>query len=190
MAGLRDRVKPLDDRLRVRVRAALCDAIEYAAQLCDVPLALVALMDRGTVWFTALARMEEDETSRCGQLCMQSIMRQEPLVVDDTLLDERFATNPLVVRAPAIRFFAGFPILAEGQQAIGSLNVLDLRPRQLTDEQVRGLQTLGRLLAVQLDILRSAVSEADLEDEVLGSSEPGGSWARAPDADRRGGSGM
>jgi GAF domain-containing protein len=120
-----------------------------AAALFDVPIALVSLIDRDRQWFKSCHGLTEVGTSREVSFCAHAILRQEAMIVPDTLRDYRFADNPLVVDKPNIRFYAGFPIEAFGSP-IGTLCIVDRRPHQLNQSEIRLLADLAELVREEL----------------------------------------
>jgi phosphoribosyl 1,2-cyclic phosphodiesterase/CheY-like chemotaxis protein len=121
-----------------------------AAALFDVPVALVTLVDEDRQWFKSCVGTNECETSREVSFCAHALKQHEVMVVPDALADPRFADNPIVVGGPRIRFYAGAPLHILGGHCIGTLCIIDHRPRQLTDEERRLLEDLGKLVEKEL----------------------------------------
>jgi phosphoribosyl 1,2-cyclic phosphodiesterase/GAF domain-containing protein len=120
-----------------------------ARRLFDVPIALVSLVDTDRQWFKSRQGIDVSETPREASFCAHAILDEQPFVVSDALRDPRFADNPFVAGAPRIRFYAGRPVRVGGQR-VGTLCVSDLRPRQLSAEDVRALDDLGVLVEQEL----------------------------------------
>jgi phosphoribosyl 1,2-cyclic phosphodiesterase/DNA-binding response OmpR family regulator len=122
-----------------------------AAALFDVPVALVTLVDRETQWIKASCGLPElRQTSREVSFCAHLLCRHGPMIVPDTLLDDRFADNPVVSAAPRIRFYAGVPLTTEDGMCVGSLCLVDSRPRQLDDGELKLLTALGERVQQEL----------------------------------------
>jgi phosphoribosyl 1,2-cyclic phosphodiesterase/CheY-like chemotaxis protein len=122
-----------------------------AAALFDVPIALVTLVDRERQWIKSSCGLPElRHTSREASFCAHVIAERAPIIVPDTLLDERFAENPMVTGAPRIRFYAGFPLNLPDGSCAGSLCLIDHRPRQLDEAGIRLLATLGERVQHEL----------------------------------------
>ena len=88
------------------------------------------------------------ETSRDAAFCAHVVYNREPMIVPDTFQDKRFADNPLVINEPRIRFYAGCPLILDDGACIGTLCVIDTRPRPLEVCDVARLRDLADL-AVQ-----------------------------------------
>ncbi|MBD8683693.1 sensor domain-containing diguanylate cyclase [Pseudomonas sp. CFBP 13719] len=109
-----------------------------ARRLFDVPIALVSLVDSDRQWFKSCQGMAATETSRDVSFCAHAILSDQILMVPDAGSDERFHDNPLVTGEPKIRFYAGCPLKVGNGSNVGTLCLLDTRPRVL-DAEERGL---------------------------------------------------
>lgn len=135
-----------------------------ASQLFDVPMALVSLVDEDRQWFKSEVGMAVRETCREDAFCDHTIRQQDVMVVPDTLADARFVHNNLVTGAPHLRFYAGAPLRLRNGHALGSLCVLDTRPRTFTAAQQRQLSDLAALVVAQIDL---QCSHARLDEATL-----------------------
>lgn len=117
-----------------------------AAAALDMPIALVTLVDRDRQWFKSHQGFDFSETPRDIGFCSHAILKDEPLIVTDALMDDRFAENPAVVGDPRVRFYAGVPLKAPDGSRVGALCIVDHKPRQLSPAQVRMLQDVARLV--------------------------------------------
>jgi DNA-binding response OmpR family regulator len=120
-----------------------------AASSFKVPVALVSLVDRERQWFKSAYGLDLVETPRETSFCSHAVASREVLIVPDTFQDPRFSDNPLVTQAPRIRFYAGCPIFV-GADCVGTVCVLDHRPRQLDAEALSLLRYLAALVEMEL----------------------------------------
>ena len=115
----------------------------FAAELCEVPVALVSLVEQDRQFFLAKTGLAVCETPRATSFCQHAMLMHDVMVVPDATRDPRFADNPLVTHDPYIRFYAGAPLVDDGMP-LGSLCVIDRTPRAgLSDLQYNGLQVLA-----------------------------------------------
>jgi diguanylate cyclase (GGDEF)-like protein/PAS domain S-box-containing protein len=121
-----------------------------ATRLLDVPIALVSLVDTDRQWFKSAIGLDTTETSREASFCAHAINAPELFEIPDATLDERFVDNPLVTGDPGIRFYAGEPISGPGGHRLGTLCVIDRRPRSFTDEDRQILRDLAGLVDQEL----------------------------------------
>jgi GAF domain-containing protein len=137
-----------------------------ASYICEVPIALISLVDADRQWFKSKVGLEVNETVRNISFCRHTILSYETLVINDALYDERFANNPLVTADPRIRFYAGAPLITPEGHALGSLCVIDRRPRELSTAQKTALEALARQVVSQLELRRVSARLAEALDKI------------------------
>jgi GAF domain-containing protein len=126
------------------------DIVELAAELCDVPVCLFSLVDANRQWFKSCIGLSISETSREISFCSHAILRpEEAMIIPDAREDDRFKNNPLVVDSPHIVFYAGFPVVYQGN-ALGTLCLIDHQPRTLTPLQIKAMKTLANNISQQI----------------------------------------
>lgn len=145
------------DILDTEPEAAFDEVTRLIARICDAPIAVVNLIDEGRQWFKAEVGLGVRETPLETSFCAHALLEQDGMVVPDATQDARFACNPLVTEAPHLRFYAGVLLKTADGLPLGTLCVLDTRPRPegLTALQREALETLGRQVMSQLELRRS-----------------------------------
>lgn len=124
--------------------------VREAAEALGTPVALVSLVDANRQWFKAKFGIDESETPRSVSFCSHAIGSDGPMVVPDARDDRRFADNPLVTGDPNIRFYAGMPLTTPSGWRIGTLCVIDDKPREgLSGDEAATLGALAdRVMAL------------------------------------------
>lgn len=128
------------------------DIVRLVAQICETPMANVSFVDRDRQWFKSVVGLEDRQTPREVAFCGHTILGDKLLVVPDAKADERFFDNPLVIRIPGIRFYAGMPLITPDGYRLGALCAIDSVPRSLTPEQLQALETLSHHVVNLLEL--------------------------------------
>ncbi len=115
-----------------------------AAQILKAPIAMVCFVDEDRQWFKAHVGSPVTESSRDMAFCAVTILGNGIFVCEDASIDPRFMASPYVVGPPFIRFYAGAPLLSRSGLPLGSLCVVDHKPRRLLPAQVHTLLSLTR----------------------------------------------
>jgi PAS domain S-box-containing protein len=138
------------------------DAVALVKTICDVPIALVSLVDTGRQWFKAKVGTDAHETRLDTSVCALAIRQDGVFQIEDLSADPRTAHMSLVTDDPMIRFYAGSPLVTSDGLPLGSLCAIDLLPRPggLTPDQASALQALGRQVIAQIE-LRGAITKRD-----------------------------
>lgn len=137
------------------------DLTDLAAHICEAPIALISLVDENRQWFKSRVGISAKETSRDISFCAHAILQNGLFVISDATKDPRFRDNPSVTGSPKIRFYAGVPLKSPDGFALGTLCVVDKKPRKLRPEQKRALVVLARHVETQLELRRHAKELAE-----------------------------
>ncbi len=127
-----------------------------AKRVFDVPIAMVSLVDENRQWFKSKIGLDRCETERDISFCGHAILGDGPFIIDDTLRDERFADNPLVIGEPGIRFYAGMPLRYVNGAKLGTLCIIDREPRSLDDEDLAMFRDLADMAESELSAIHLA----------------------------------
>lgn len=121
-------------------------------RIFNVPMSTVTFLDGHRQWFKAREGMQACETEKGPAFCNFVVQRDDPLVVTDTLADDRFKDNPLVVGPPHLRFYAGTQLRTADGTAVGTLCAMDTQPRSFSDEDIRTLSDLAAIVMSELEL--------------------------------------
>lgn len=147
--------------------AAFDDIVRLASLICDTPIAVVNFVEDERQWFKAEIGLGVRETPLETSICAHAILEHDILVIPDTRVDDRLRENPLVTSEPGLRFYAGALLKSPDGIPLGTVCVLDTKPRQLTSSQVDALRRLARQVMGQLELRRMLVEAQDSEERLI-----------------------
>ncbi|RYF11054.1 MAG: PAS domain S-box protein, partial [Oxalobacteraceae bacterium] len=147
-------------------------------QICQTPISLITLVDDKRQWFKSAHGLSAQETPKEGGFCTHTVSHPTDLsIIEDARISDQFAAHPLVTGDPHIVFYAGAPLVDEQGFALGSLCVIDGKPRQLDYQQRTALKVLAKqvvnllTLRKQNEELRQSRERYHLEKVALAQSE-------------------
>lgn len=134
-----------------------------AAQVCEVPICLISLLDETRQWFKSRHGLNAESTSRDFAFCSHAILGRDIFEIEDSRIDERFADNPLVTGSPNVVFYAGTQLLTPNDLALGTLCVIDNKPKKLNEFQKKTLKILGNQVSHQFELRKNLHKLASAE---------------------------
>jgi len=158
-------VKPANERARLETlrqysildteaEETFSDITILASMICRTPIALISFVDSERQWFKAQFGLGIIEMPRDVSFCAHAILQDGPLIVRDTLDDDRFRENKMVLEKPYIRFYAGMPLVSPEGFKVGTLCVMDHIVRDLTRTEIESLRMLANQVVSLLELRR------------------------------------
>lgn len=147
--------------------------LKLAADIYESPAAFITLIDKDDQWFKVRHGFEVLTMPRDTSFCTHTILRHEPFVVDDAQADERFAENPFVKNPPNVRFYAGAALTTDDGYNIGTLCIMDARPKVVPEHKKQFLVILAKqaihLMQLQLNykLLNEKMEQIERQNTVL-----------------------
>lgn len=136
------------------------DIVRVVSAICETPISVVNLIDDGRQWFKAEVGLGVRETPLPASICAHAILQPGLFVVPDTLEDSRFSDNPLVTGEPHLRFYAGALLETADGLPLGTICVLDYKPRQLTSIQKDLLKLMANQIMKLFELRRTNAVQA------------------------------
>lgn len=166
-----------DNETRLDALASLCildtepeagydDLTKYVAEVCDMPTALVSLVDRDRQWFKSAQGFDQPETGLESSVCAYVVFEDDFVEIEDLSTDPRTERNPLVTAPGGVRFYAGAPLRLSSGEVVGALCVLDTKPRKLNEFQRRTLSVMAGQVVNQMELRRALEQAEVLKKEV------------------------
>lgn len=134
---------------------------DLASELCGAPISLITLLDKETNWVKVATGVDIKESPRAISFCQHAIVSDDVLVIPDATKDKRFDKNPLVYQPPAVRFYAGAPLVMSNGYKLGTLCLYDLQPNDLTEQQYKILSSLSKQVVylMEMELSKMALSQ-------------------------------
>lgn len=145
------------------------------ANICNTPISLISFIDKDRQWYKSKIGMDIDELPVEETICQFTLLEDDILEIQDTLMDDRLLDNPSVQTENGIRFYAGISLRSPQGYAIGSVCAADFKPQQLSDMQKQTLRDVSKMVMIHLETKkRNEEMESELKDilsEKIKSSE-------------------
>jgi len=145
---------------------------QLTADLCEVPVCLVSLVEEDRQWFKSETGLGISETKIEQSICAHAVAQDDYLEIEDTHLDVRTMDNSLCQGDNAFRFYAGAILRTLDGWPLGTLCVLDYKPRRLTELQQRILRVHAKSVTRQLELTRAYIQKADSIEVNLNAPGP------------------
>ena len=143
-----------------------------ASEICQTPISLVTMIDEGRQWFKAGFNLPVSEISRDIAFCSHAINHpQEPFIISDMRKDKRFSDHPFVTGDPHVVFYTGIPLTNPDGYALGTLCVLDTKPKKLSKNQLRSLQILAKQVIQLLELRKANMRLKSLKEDLESRNE-------------------
>ncbi len=140
------------------------ELVALASAICETPISTITLIDEGRQWHKAKLGVTDREGNRDYAFCAHAILDDEIMIVPDATKDDRFFDNPWVTGSPDIRFYAGMPLVNTEGYKLGTLCVIDRKPKNLSESQMLSLRVLGKQAMKQLELRRKLTELQRLND--------------------------
>jgi GAF domain-containing protein len=127
-----------------------------AARLFDVPISIISIVDHDRIWFKSHHGIDAEEVGRDAGLCASAVCQLDPWIVENAEVDVRTIDNPLVAGELGLRFYLGVPLTTGDGFNLGTLNVIDVRPRAVSAAEVETLRDLAAIVMDELELRLAA----------------------------------
>ena len=143
------------------------DITRIASEICGTPIALLTIIDEKRQWFKSKQGLDINETPREHSFCAHAILNpEETFVVPDARYDERFHNNPLTTGEPHVVFYAGVPIKDANGFPLGTLCVIDSRPRELPEQKLDSLKALAKLVNAHFQLRKLKIEQEETQNKL------------------------
>jgi PAS domain S-box-containing protein len=165
------------ERLNLTCHKELQETVAFVAKLCNTPVCSITLIDKDTQWIKVTKGLDIDQTSRSSSFCTHAIKRKGMMEICDTHDSPLFRNHPSVTDGYKVRFYAAAPLITQDGYRIGTLCVMDYKPKTLTKEQRQTFKILAKHavsvmeLKLSIDRLDQSFTELKQEREIRESNE-------------------
>lgn len=142
------------------------DLTQLASFICNTPISIVTFIDEDRQWFKSKVGFDGIEGPRDPSFCGHVVCEDEVMVINDATKDDRFFDNPAVTGDFHLRFYAGAPLIDKTGFKLGSLCVVDKKPREISKEQIDALKKLSRMVVAQMELRLELKKQIERENIV------------------------
>ena len=162
--------------MRVDQTNVYLDYVSLAAELTDCPMSFINLLDQSSQWSLCGLGLPEEvfdqfrEIPRDQSICQYALLSREPTIIKNLEKDPIFSEHPIVTEDPYLRFYAGFPLVSKRGNVLGTLCLMDFKPRDIDTALIPAIQKLARRVVFQLEFAREKnASDLDFFVDMLGA---------------------
>ncbi len=150
---------------------AFDEITSLATKIFNVPIAIISLVDHDRIWFKSTYGLDVEQIPKNPGLCSSAIMSDDVYVVEDARKDPRTMSNPLVAGIMGLQFYAASPLKSLEGYNLGTLCIIDVKPRQLDARESSMLHQLSRIVMDQIDLkLQARLLVKEMQETISGNS--------------------
>lgn len=143
------------------------DITKIASEICQTPISLITLIDEERQWFKSKIGIDGSETHRDHAFCAHALNEPDKILnVKDSREDKRFSDNPYVTGDPNVVFYAGVPLVNEDGYALGTICVIDKKPRELNEMQLNSLRALSNQVVHLFELRKANKLLKEMQQEI------------------------
>ena len=143
------------------------DITKIASEICQTPISLITLIDEERQWFKSKIGIDDSETHRDHAFCAHALNEPDKILnVKDSREDKRFSDNPYVTGDPNVVFYAGVPLVNEDGYALGTICVIDKKPRELNEMQLNSLRALSNQVVHLFELRKANKLLKEMQQEI------------------------
>lgn len=150
---------------------SLDNITRLASQLLNVPISLISFIDQDRIWSASHHGTDTQQYERIEGFCATAILEFKPYIVNDASIDPRCKNHPLVKQHPGVRFYAGIPLTVEGKYNLGTLCIIDFKPRVLTNQELETLTLLSKMVIDAIELHSKSIDITSLNNELYSSEQ-------------------
>jgi diguanylate cyclase (GGDEF)-like protein len=133
--------------------------VRLIKEIFTVDIGIVSFIDAHRQWYKSCVGLPVDEMPRHDTFCQHVVNCEEPLVVQDTTRDPRFASHPVVTGEAHVRFYAGVPLKTRDGHTVGTVCAIDRSPRSFSTRDLGILREIAGLAMDRVEVLQTAATD-------------------------------
>lgn len=150
---------------------AFDEITSLATKIFNVPIAIITMVDHDRIWFKSTYGLGVEEIPKSPGLCSSAILSDDVYVVEDARKDPRTMSNPLVAGIMGLQFYAASPLKSISGYNLGTLCIIDVKPRRLDARESMMLYQLSRIVMDQMELkLQARLLFKDIQEQMPGQS--------------------